>query len=266
MARITIFAKGNSDVRDALHLLEEGGAVVWNGINTILRERFPGVTARVVHETMTRSDALLAETGAIPAALADHPLDLGPHPLPSQFATRLFDLGPDIVVLSIQPDVMNQMARSRADGHWLHPYGVDDWSAEDRSWLGAHYAPAPPLDPEQSMANLAAIVARLREAGDPRILIFNMSPIVPWERVHDFRHVGETLGTRIRRFNLALVDLSRATGISIVDVDGLVARAGADRLKLDAVTLSAEGCRLVAQDVVRILEDLGCLTSPETVA
>ncbi len=44
----------------------------------------------------------------------------------------------------------------------------------------------------------------------------------------------------------------------------IIARHGADRLKIDALHLNAEGCRLVAEEVVQILEDLGLLTVAET--
>jgi hypothetical protein len=49
----------------------------------------------------------------------------------------------------------------------------------------------------------------------------------------------------------------------VVDVDTVLARAGADRLKYDVAHLNAEGCRVVAGEVVRILEDIGCLPAPE---
>lgn len=263
MPRLTIIAKGNADVRDSLHALHENGAVVWNGLNALLRERHPEWTARVIHETMTRSDALLALHAAMPPTIAARDLPLGPFSRESQFGTRLFDGGGDVVVLSIQPEIMNRLARHRADGHLLYPYEAEGWPAEDRRWLGEHYQPEPLLDPAQSMRNLECIVARLRENANPLILVFNLSPIVPWERVHCHQGMDETLAERIRRFNLALIGLSRKTGISIVDVDAVLARAGAERLKLDAVTLNAEGCRLVAEEVLRILEDAGCFTIAE---
>ncbi|HEY5410217.1 MAG TPA: hypothetical protein VIJ94_05760, partial [Caulobacteraceae bacterium] len=67
----------------------------------------------------------------------------------------------------------------------------------------------------------------------------------------------DSLAVRIRRFNLMLMDLSRQTGVSIVDVDSIVAKAGADRVKLDFNHLTGEGNRLVAEEVVRVLEDYG---------
>jgi hypothetical protein len=264
--RLTIFAKGNADLRDVLVAQRSAGGVAWNGINDVLRASHPGWRAHVRHETFTRSDALLAATGNVPAALAGRDLPLGAYPVESQFATRLFDAGQAVVALSIQPDVMTCLARHKGDGHLFYPAGVDDWEATDRAWLAEQYAPVPPIEPERAMANLEALVVRLREAGTTRILIFNLSPIVPWERIHDHRGLAESLSDRIRRFNLALNHLSRRTGVSIVDVDGVLARAGAERLKVDALHLTAEGCRLVAAEVVRILDDLGCFAADRAAA
>jgi len=256
-------AKGNADVRDSLHALHESDAVAWNGLNALVRERHPGWTVRVIHEVMTRSDAILAPASAPPAALADRALPLGPYPVAAQFGTRLFDNAADVVVLSIQADVMSRLVRHRSDGHFFYPHEADHWQAEDRSWLVSHYLPAPPLDPQQSMANLAAIVARIRERGNPLVLIYNLSPIVPWDQPHCYEGLSETLAERIHRFNLGLVELSRQTGVSIVDVEAIVARAGVDRVKLDAISLNAEGCRLVAGEVLRIIEDHGCFVRSE---
>ncbi len=36
-----------------------------------------------------------------------------------------------------------------------------------------------------------------------------------------------------------------------------------DRVKIDGLTLNAEGCRLVAAEVLRILEDAGCFDLSE---
>ena len=91
----------------------------------------------------------------------------------------------------------------------------------------------------------------------------NLSPIDLGEWIHCYQGLGETVSTRIQRFNLTLTELWRDIGISVVDVDAVLARAGADQLKYDVLHLTAEGCRLVAQEVVRILEDVGCLTSAE---
>src|SRR5579864_5182985 len=84
LGRVTIFAKGNLDVRDTLHGLRIGGKVLWNGINEIVRSRFPHTVVRLRHETATRSDALLAATGTDPGEVAARSLPLGPFPAASR--------------------------------------------------------------------------------------------------------------------------------------------------------------------------------------
>ena len=261
MNRFTIFAKGNLDVHDTLHSLRVGGAVAWNGINAILRERFPGTTARVRHETWSRSDALLATDGGIPQALAGRDLALGPYPVASQFSRAVFETDADVYVLSIQPDVASWLFRHRREGFLLMAYDNETWHERDRQWLRDEFDPTGLLDADASMANLGAIAERLRARSEAPVLVYNLSSVVPGDSVHCYAGLDETLSTRIRRFNVALADLSRRTGISIVDVDAVVARAGAARLKLDAFHLTAEGCRHVAAEAVRVLDDLGVLTA-----
>jgi hypothetical protein len=260
LKRLTIFAKGNLDVRDTLHALRLNGDIVWNGVNDALRERGAGVTARVQHQTWTRSDALLAATGSVPEALAARPLDLGSHPAAVQFSTALFDTQADVIVLSIQPDLYFPLLRSRQDGFLIFPDDWTGWPAADQDWLRANFVLEPLLDAERSMRNLEQIIARIRERSRAPILIYNVSSVVPGESLHLYDAGEEALSTRIRRFNLALVGLAQRTGISVVDVDRIVAERGAQQCKLDATHLTPEGCRAVAQEVVRILEDHGLLT------
>ena len=211
-------------------------------------------------ETWTRSDALLAADGTVPAALAARGLDLGAYPAASQFSTAVFEPGADVVVLSIQPDALSALARHRDEGlAELHPQDWQAWAPEDRAWLRSAFEPLPPLGVDEALANLARIVGRLRARSEAPILIYNLSAVAPGEAVHVYQGLDETLSTRIRRFNVGLVDLSADTGVSIIDVDRIVAQGGADRLKLDVVHLSADGCRLVAEEVVRVLDDLGVL-------
>ena len=62
-----------------------------------------------------------------------------------------------------------------------------------------------------------------------------------------------------KRIAIIQGELSETNGISIIDVDTIVARHGADALKLDAVHLKPIGYRLLAEEVVRVLEDVGIL-------
>ncbi len=257
MSRLTIFAKGNLDVRDSLHLLKVGSAVAWNGINQVLRDSAPGTTARVRHETWTHSGVLLASPGAVPADLAAHVPDLGSHSLGSQFSTAVFDAPSDAVILSIQPDVYVRPLRHRAENYRFFPGDLTTWSVEGLAWLRQTFEAEPLSDADQSMTNFMAIIEGIRLSRDVPILIYNLSSLVPGETIHSYLGLDETSANRIRRFNLALVELSAQTGISIVDVDRIVAHGGAHQLKFDTTHLTAAGCEAVCREVVRILQDYG---------
>jgi hypothetical protein len=257
--RITLFAKGNVDIHDSLHSCRIAGKLLWNGLNEALKHRHPSVTARLRHETWARSDALLASEGFVPDAVTARELELGAYPATSQFSRALLETTADVVILSIQPDIATAMVRHTRNGFLFYPSDSHRWSADDRQWLKSEFKATGPLALETSMANLHAIVAILRRHRDVPILIYNVSPIIPGEMIHCHLGLDETFSDRMRRFNLGLADLSRRTGISIIDVDTLVARHGADMMKIDAVHLTPEAYRLVAEEVVRVLDDIGVI-------
>jgi lysophospholipase L1-like esterase len=149
--------------------------------------------------------------------------------------------------------------RHRRDGFLFYPSGAEAWAPADRAGLQSDYEANGLLSVDAALNNLAAVVAKIRRHSEVPILIYNLSPIIPGDQIHCYAGVGETFSTRIRKFNLALAGLSEDTGISIIDVDAIVARHGADALKLDAVHLKPQGYLLLAEEVVRVLDDLGVL-------
>jgi hypothetical protein len=259
VGRLNLFLKGNLDLRDSLHAFRVKDGPGWNGINAVLRARYPGTLARVRHETYTRSDGLVRADGVIPPALTEKSLPMGAYPLASQFSTAVFDAEADVVIFSVMQEVMAGMTQARAGDYRLYIDSATGWTPADKDWLRAAFAPLPRLDVDQSMENFARIIERRRETSDAPILIYNMSSAVPGEWIPCHQGVEGALSTRIKRFNLGLVELSEATGVSIVDVDRVLARNGGDRLRIDTLHLNAEGCRLVAEEVAAILADLGCL-------
>jgi hypothetical protein len=257
VSRINIFARGNLDVRDTLHSLRIGDDLKWNGVNEVLRETHPGSVVRIRHETATRSDALLAANGRIPPELAVLDASFAPHPLQTQFASALFEAQADAFVLSIQSELTTRLLRNKREGYLLYPGEWGDWPPDQQQWLRANFDDVGLIPVEAALANFEAIVQRLSARGDAPVLIYNLSSVAPGERVHDYRGLEDLASTRIKRLNLGLIELSQRTGISVIDVDAIVARGGADRLKIDTTHLTAEACRLVAEEVVRVLDDLG---------
>lgn len=255
MRRLNIFAKGNVDVHDSLHSCRIGGEVLWNGINDTARRH--GATVRLRHETWTRSDAILHADGNVPAELTNRTLQLGSYPFQSQFSNALFKNNTaDAYVFSILGETATSLVRHNQGGFLFYPADSDKWAAADRDWLRSDFTRLDLLDVDTSMQNLRTMIDRIREHSEAPILVYNVSPIVPGETVHCLQGLGETYATRCRRFNLGLAGISEDLGISIVDVDSILARAGADRLKIDAMHLTPEGYQLVAEEVARILVDL----------
>jgi len=259
---LRIFAKGNVDVRDSLHSSRVGGVLEWNGINEVLRTRHPDILARVRHETCTRLDliALPGETPQteVPAELARR-LPSGAHPIERQQRTAMFDAPADVVVLSVQSAATNALVRHRRDGWLLLPDDLESWPPESRAELAreCEFAGLVPL--ETAMARLEQLVLAIEERLGAQVLVYNLSPITPGERTHCWLGAEDSLALRVRRFNLGLAELSARLGFSIVDVERIAACAGAERIKVDLMHLTAEGWRLIAEEVVRILEERGCL-------
>ncbi len=260
--RRTLFVKGNVDVHDSLHSCRIAGEFVWNGINEVLRASHPGCIVRLKHETWTRSDALLHSDGTVPQEIASRQLPLGAYPAHSQFSRALFETKADAIILSIQSDIATALVKHKHTGFMLYPSEMERWNVVDRQWLTSEFETVGELDVATSMANLSRIIEKIREQTEAPILIYNMSPITPGEKIHCHEGIGEAFSTRVRRFNLGLIELSAAKGISIVDIDSLLARNGADALKLDVIHLTPQGYRLVAEEVVRILEDAGVWDGP----
>jgi hypothetical protein len=261
--RLTLFAKGNVDVHDSLHSCRIAGAIAWNGVNEALRHEHPGWSVRLRHETWTRSDATLGARGSVPEELAGRDLALGSYPLASQFSRAVFESAADAIILSLQPDVTTTLVRHRRDGFLFYPSDMALWNAQERRWLASEFEALEELSVATSLKNFSTIIAAIRAHRDVPILIYNLSAITPGEMLHCYQGLEGTLSSRIKEFNVGLIRLSEETGISIVDVDSLVARNGGEALKLDTTHLTPLGYQIVAKEVIRVLDDLGCFLTED---
>jgi hypothetical protein len=170
----------------------------------------------------------------------------------------MFDEPTDVVVLSLQSAATNALVRHRRDGWLLLPDDFESWDTESRRFLEAEceFAGLAPID--ATLERLEKLIIAIEEKLGAQVLVYNLSPVTPGERTHCWIGAEDSLSLRVQRLNLGLMELSARLGFSIVDVDRIVACAGADRLKIDLFHLNAEGWRLIAEEVVRILEDRGC--------
>jgi hypothetical protein len=257
---LRIFAKGNVDVRDSLLWSRVDGVVQWNGINEIIRSRHPHVLARIRHETCTRLDLipLPGEVALRPPDDVAERLPSGGHPIARQHQTAMFDAPADVVVLSLQSAATNALVRHRRDGWLLLPDDVESWPVEHREYLASECEYAGLADLDTTFERLEKLVLAIEAKLGAQVLVYNLSPWTPGERPHCWVGAEDSIGLRVQRFNLGLAALSAQLGFSVVDVDRIVAGAGYERLKIDLFHLTAAGWRLVAEEVVQILEERGC--------
>jgi hypothetical protein len=255
--RLTIFAKGNVDVRNSLHSSRVGGQIVWNGVNDIIRERFPGVTAHVKHETAIGVRAFHVAKTDVPAELITLSSTVESYPPVSQFGETLFEGSADLIVLSVQPEIWFRLHRHRASNRYFYAGLGRDRSPDTQQWLDTNCDGRTAIEPEAFLAQAHAVVDRIRSVTQAPMVWYAAASVLPGPPMFDYSGVEADLGTRIRQFNLALIELSRRTGVAVVDVDAVVAKAGAERLMLDALHLTGEGYSLVAREFVRVAESLG---------
>ena len=256
MRRLTVFAKGNVDVHDSLVYSRVNEKIEWNGLNVPLAERHPDWVVRTRHEACARWDRAGIPSVAIPEELAARGMNLGTMTLGAQFSSALFAQPVDVVVLSIQSDVANVLQRHRRDGYCFLDAGVA--SPEDGYWTARECERVPLTTPQESMQSLGRIIEAIHAKSPATVLVYNMSSVAPGEKIDSYRGLEDSLSMRIRRYNLALFELAQERDdFTVVDVDQVIARAGAERLKLDCTHYHRDGYRFIASEVLRILEDRG---------
>jgi hypothetical protein len=109
----------------------------------------------------------------------------------------------------------------------------------------------------QSKENLARLIRGVKERLDAHVLICNVSTVDPQDQVHNYHGRPDTWALRAHKFNLALMELSVQEGISVIDVERLVAEHGASRHVLQAGCYSPQVNQAICQELLRVLEDIG---------
>lgn len=110
----------------------------------------------------------------------------------------------------------------------------------------------------QINADLMSVISAIKQRAGAHILIANASTIAPGVAVHDYsKEDGEPFSLAAHRMAYMLVRVSHAEGISIVDVDTLLAGLGGAEHVQAAMRYSDRASSVVADEIVRILEDYG---------
>ncbi len=266
---VRIFAKGNVDVRDSPALVEGGRCrAVERHQRAVAGRRIPRVLAKIRHETCTRLDLipLPGETPLEPPAEVAARLPAKSHPIARQHHTAMFDeparcsgavaaVG-DHQCLGAPPSRRLAVAARRDRDLGRGAAGV--------AGTGNASTRASRISTSSS-SGLRLLIPAIEERTGAQVLIYKPQ----------FTHnpVNARIAGSGRRIPSPCVcsastcvwrNFPPSWGFSIVDADRVVASAGADRLKVDLFHLKAEGWRLLAEEVVRILEERGCLDAVPT--
>ena len=114
------------------------------------------------------------------------------------------------------------------------------------------------VQPEgESKENLARLIRAVKARLGAHVLICNVSTVDPEDQVHNHHGRPDTWALRAHKFNLTLMELSVEEGISVIDVERLVAEHGASRHVLQAGRYSPQVNQAICQELLRVLEDIG---------
>jgi hypothetical protein len=101
-----------------------------------------------------------------------------------------------------------------------------------------------------------AVIRRSKEH-DTRVIALNASTVHPGDAVSCYSGVGPTPGLTAHAIDLALIGLSMDEGISVIDVDRVIAELGGDEHVLDACAYSVAACEAIRDELVEVLADYG---------
>ncbi len=106
-------------------------------------------------------------------------------------------------------------------------------------------------------ADLVACVEAIKEQGT-HVLVANASTVDPDDHVANYHgRTVEPVVLRIHRLDLMLIAVSHEEGVSVIDVDRLIAELGGAGHVAAATRYSETACGRIADETVRILEDYG---------
>jgi hypothetical protein len=249
---LRVFLKGNEDVAGPL-LPPEGRG----GFRELVAEKYGGkFDVELCHEPCHRSDVFLQQLAGPPV-----PADLS-RTLPElagQFVTRLEEQPFDIVVLAIQADIANTAWRHRREGYLVCPPARwrEVWGTQAREWFTSQFESVGVIDTEQSAANLTQLVQRVKEKLGAHVLVWNCSTIDPHDHIDNFHGREDNNELRTHKLNLALMQLSVQEGVSIIDVDRLIAEMGGQEHVRNWCDYSDAAREAIIQEFLRVVEDIG---------
>ena len=259
--RTRLFIKGNQDLLDSLLSRDHGGNVLVRGLHERLAEKFDGrFQLELTTEPHLRSDLALQQLAGL-----EVPQDLRGQGFPndfvaSHFHSRIFDAGADIIVLSLIPEMHNQPWKHNDAGYLLVPPQDwrSSWSPSQQDWLNHNFSPLGQQTAEDFKEHFTRLMHLLKGQTEAHVILFGCSNVDPQDHTYKYHgHSTDTPSQRADRFNLAMFELSHAEGLSVIDVDRLVAELGARRNVSALFHYSPEVHAAICAEFLAVIEDVG---------
>jgi hypothetical protein len=260
-----IFLKINEEIG---HLIGTENSDTRRQLLNQFREKFGGAFEAEFHSESALNVRLLQqqlEGRSFPHSLKEQHLTDAYYQ--AHFKSGISDNIPDVIILSIEPDLCLPLWRHKTEGYYLSPEPgwEQKWTESQQRWLKTDFDLFDQTSPENFQSDLAILVEEYFTRWNAAVLVLNASTIDPDDNLYTYRGLEDTLPLRTNQFNLALLRISMEKGISIVDVDRMVSEAGAAHV-LKSLHYSDEVNRTILQEIIRIIEDLGLVQNEQPIS
>jgi hypothetical protein len=106
--------------------------------------------------------------------------------------------------------------------------------------------------------DLVSVVGDIKSLIGAHVLVVNLSTLDPTDPVFNYHGLDEEpFSLRAHRLNSMLVSVSHETGVSVIDVDRVIAERGGDVSVVGPARYTSEGLKRIAEEIFRVLEDYG---------
>ncbi len=262
-ACLRLLLLGNDDVADSLLPIGGGGRRLAQGIADTVRASYgAGCTLDITYKPCPSVSLLWQEAQGQPAPADLMAQGMWDDEVAAQFDSGLFapQTEPwDIVVFSIRSDLVSSIWKHRQAGYWFAPPSDwrQRWTPAQQAWFQASFEECGQLPTAQVSDSLRQLVPAIKERVGAHLIVFTTSSYDPADHIHAYAGRAETPVERIHRLNLTLIQLSTDEGISLIDVDRIIAELGGAAHVPQRLVYSDEALTSLRNEFQRVMADIG---------
>ena len=248
-AVLRVFAQGERDI---------GPILTGGSLGSVINARHPAVSIEAVVEPAGRTDLLQQKLAGdpVPTQLVD--MGFGEAFLQAQFSTSIADPTFDVVLLSAASDL--------AAAHWVHrTHGWiisppadwrTEWSPELRTRIESEFEESGLLGADDYTAAVRDVIGRVRETSEAHILLVGASTIGE-DLALTYHDRDDDHRLRSHRVNTAQIRLSMALGVSVIDVDRVIANVGGAGEVHGPLDYSDTAVTAICEELTYVIGDIG---------